>query len=86
MTKPLEPSNLFQKCPETGETTKSLEYGKCLETGEMKKSLEFVKCQETGEMTKSLEYVKCPETGKRQSPFHQQKRHSRGAPTDLLDV
>ena len=29
-----------QKCLETGETTKSLEYGKCLETGETTKSLE----------------------------------------------
>ena len=31
-----QPSNLFQKCLETWETTISLEYGKCLETGETK--------------------------------------------------
>ena len=34
-------------------------------------------------MTKSLEYGKCLETGKRQNPLNQQKRDSRGAPTDI---
>ena len=31
-----------EKCLETGETTKSLEYGKCLEIGETAKSLEIM--------------------------------------------
>ena len=42
MTKPLKPFNLFQKCLETGETTKSLEYEKCQETGETTKSLSIM--------------------------------------------
>ena len=32
--------DLFQKCLETAETTKSFEYRKCLETAEITKSLE----------------------------------------------
>ena len=72
MTKPLEPSNiptfqpsslpafisynLCKKCPETGETTKSLEYGKCLETGETTKSLEYRKCLETNPL-KNMTFV-----------------------------
>ena len=35
-----EPSNLFQKCLETGETTKPLDDGRYQEIGETKKSIE----------------------------------------------
>ena len=42
---------------------------KCLETGETTKFLEYGKCQKTGETTKSFEYGKSRETVKRQNPL-----------------
>ena len=44
-----------QKCLETGETKKSLEYKNFLETEKSTKSCEYVKLK-TGEKAKSLEY------------------------------
>ena len=61
-------------CQETGETTKSLEYGKCLETGEATKFLKYGRGL-------SMESVK-----KRKIPCVIEKCHRHRAPNDLLDV
>ena len=48
-------SRFAPSCLETGETTRSFEYGKCLETGTTTKSLEYVKCLETGKKLNLLD-------------------------------
>ena len=67
----------------TGSTSKSFEYEKCLKTGKTSKSLDYGKCLETGKQQNPLNMKKCLETGKTAKFTH---THSRGAPTDLLDV